>query len=84
MKEYKIIGDNETWNPTINILNDSEIIMDWPHESIFTAVGYIRHPNTEVLVDRGKKECVAVYGESFAWGDNMDSPFVRILNGGLW
>ena len=77
MKEYKIIGDNETWNPTINILNDSEIIMDWPHESIFTAVGYIRHPNTEVLVDRGKKECVAVYGESFAWGDNMDSPFLE-------
>ena len=38
MKEYKIIGDNETWNPTINILNDSEIIMAWPHDSIFTAV----------------------------------------------
>jgi len=61
----------------INILNDSEIIMDWPHESIFTSSGYIRHPNTEVLVDRGKKECVAVYGESFAWGDNMDSPFIK-------
>tara|TARA_Y100000361_G_scaffold150550_1_gene166424 strand:- start:32 stop:1063 length:1032 start_codon:yes stop_codon:yes gene_type:complete len=61
----------------INILNDSEIIMDWPHESIFTSLGYIKHPNTEVLVDRGKKECVAVYGESFAWGDNMDSPFIK-------
>ena len=60
----------------INILNDSEIIMDWPHESIFTSLGYIKHPNTEVLVDRGKKECVAVYGESFAWGDSMDSPFL--------
>lgn len=61
----------------INILNDSEIIMDWPHESIFTSFGYMRHPNTEVLVDRGKKVCVAVYGESFAWGDNMDSPFIK-------
>jgi len=59
----------------INILNDAEIRMIWPHEGMFTAFGFLRHPNTIVSVDRGKKECVAVYGESFSWGDSMDSPF---------
>jgi hypothetical protein len=75
--EYKIIGDNETWNPTINILDQSQIYTDWPHEVVLSDLGSINHPNTQVLVNRGKKECVAVYGESFAWGDNMDSPFVE-------
>jgi hypothetical protein len=59
----------------INILNDAEIRMIWPHEAIFTGLGFLRHPNTIVSVDRGKKECVAVYGESFSWGDSMDSPY---------
>ena len=58
----------------INILNDAEIRMIWPHESIFHGSSFIKHPNTQVLVERDKKECVAVYGESFSWGDNMDSP----------
>ena len=59
----------------INILNDAEIRLIWPHEAMFTTLGSLRHPNQIVLVDRGKKECVAVYGESFSWGDTMDSPF---------
>jgi hypothetical protein len=67
----------ETWNPTINILDQSQIYIDWPHEVVFSDLGSINHPNTQVLVNRGKKECVAVYGESFSWGDSMDSPFVE-------
>ncbi len=61
----------------INILNDSEIIMDWPHEAIFSNSAAPKHPNTQVLVNRGKKECVAVYGESFAYGDNLETPFLE-------
>jgi len=61
----------------INILNDSEIIVDWPHEAIFSNSNTPRHPNSQVLVKRGKEECVAVYGESFTYGDNMETPFVE-------
>ena len=75
--EYISTGDNELWNPMVNILDHSQIFTDWPHEVVFSDLGCITHPNTQVLVNRNKKECVAVYGESFSWGDSMDSPFIE-------
>ena len=41
--EYKIVGDNETWNPTINILDQSQIYTDFFGEFISS---YIQLPQT--------------------------------------
>ena len=54
-----------------NILNDSELIFKWPHTTVFRDKHGILHPNTDVLVERGKKVCSAFFGESFTFGDSM-------------
>ena len=54
-----------------NILNDSELIFKWPPVSSEIDPGSILVPNTDVLVERGKKVCSAFFGESFTFGDSM-------------
>ncbi|MBC8421794.1 MAG: hypothetical protein H8E03_00080 [Pelagibacteraceae bacterium] len=56
---------------TSNILNNSELIFNWPNVSSVTSPMNILHPNTDVLVERGKKVCSAFYGESFTFGDSL-------------
>lgn len=56
-----------------NILNDCELIYKWPYPSAMRDKGSILHPNTDVLVERGKKVCSAFFGESFTFGDSMAS-----------
>jgi|LWDU01.1.fsa_nt_gi hypothetical protein len=54
-----------------NILDDSELIFNWPNVTSVSSPGNILHPNTDVLVERGKKVCSAFYGESFTFGDSL-------------
>lgn len=54
-----------------DILEDSDIIFKWPPESLEIDPGSITHPNSDVLVERGKKVCSAFFGESFTFGDSL-------------
>jgi len=54
-----------------DILEDSDIIFKWPPVSSVIDPGSITHPNTDVLVERGKKVCSAFFGESFTFGDSL-------------
>ena len=54
-----------------NILNDSELIFVWPSPNVMGDYGSLLQPNTDVLVERGKKVCSAFFGESFTYGDSM-------------
>ena len=54
-----------------NILDGSELIFRWPPVSSEIDPGSIRQPNSDVLVERGKKVCSAFFGESFTFGDSI-------------
>ena len=45
-----------------NILNDAGLIFKWPHPTIMNDYGSMLNPNTDVLVERGKKVCSAFFG----------------------
>ena len=72
-----------------NILTDSELIFKWPPVSSEIDPGSITHPNTDVLVERGKKVCSAFFGESFTFGDskytdeNTRTNFINDWDGNL-
>ena len=76
IKDYYTESDT---NPQVgnvaesNILDDSELIFRWPPVSSEIDPGSIRQPNTDVLVERGKKVCSAFFGESFTFGDSIAS-----------
>ncbi|MBA08341.1 MAG: hypothetical protein CMG52_05475 [Candidatus Marinimicrobia bacterium] len=56
-----------------NIIDGSDLIFRWPPVSSEIDPGSITHPNTDVLVERGKKVCSAFFGESFTFGDSIAS-----------
>ena len=74
MKEYYTESDIHSQVGNVaesNILDDSDLIFRWPPVSSEIDPGSIRQPNSDVLVERGKKVCSAFFGESFTFGDSI-------------